>query len=100
EEGNGYTALIGPKPLQALAYRGMGDRKARLPERVHNQSGRIAIGLGKEGSVQRSGRPKRGRCLVPSPGAERFQSPTPVVALPALNLFDERLTLLVGQQVS
>src|SRR5258707_1203856 len=55
EEGNGYTALIGPKPLQTLAYRGMSDGKAGLPERVHNESGRIAIRLGKEGRVQRSG---------------------------------------------
>src|SRR5205823_4255484 len=70
EEGNRYTVLIGPKPLQTLAYRGMADRKAGLPERVHNQSSRVAIRFGKEGSIQRSGRPKgRGR-LIPSPRAE------------------------------
>src|SRR5262245_27601002 len=34
-------ALIGPEPLQALAHNWIADRNSCLPERVHDQPGRI-----------------------------------------------------------
>src|SRR5262249_42893303 len=92
-------ALVAPEPLQALAHRRMTGWQTGLPERIHDQPGRIAIRFREERSVRRSGRAKRLSRLAPSPCAERSQGPSPVGALPSLKLCDERLALFFGQQV-
>src|SRR5262249_32919777 len=91
--------LVGTEPLQALAHHRMGDGKTARQKSVRDQPGRIAIGLGKQRSIELSGPLKRRGFLVPSPRTERLQRPTAVVALLALNLLDECLPLLIGEQI-
>src|SRR5262249_32056384 len=94
-----HGLLVSPEPLQAFAHRRVTDWQAGQLERVHHQTGAVTVRFRERCGIRRSGRPKRPGLLAPPPSTERFQSPSSIVTLLALNLCDQGYALRAGQQV-